>query len=69
MGSDIVCRICEKDTERLLNYDCANTDFEVTLDQENILSIAYCDNESDFIDYVQIHISYCPECGRKLGED
>ena len=69
MGSDIVCKICEEDIERFLDYDYANTDFEITLDQENILSIAYCDNENDFIDYVQIHINYCPICGRKLGED
>lgn len=64
-----MCKICEENIERLLDYDCANTDFEVTLDQENILSIAYYDNENDFIDYVQIHINYCPKCGRKLGED
>ena len=64
-----MCKICEEDIEMLLDYDYANTDFEVTLDQENILSIAYYDNENDFIDYVQIHINYCPKCGRKLGED
>ena len=63
-----MCKICKVGKEKLLNYDYANTDFEVTLDQENVLNVAYNDTENDFIDYVQIHIKYCPECGRKLEE-
>ena len=58
----------QRKKEKLLKYDYANSDFEVSLDQENVLSIAYGDNESGYMDYVQIHIKYCPECGRKLND-
>ena len=60
---------CKVGEEKLLNYDYANTDFEITLDQENILNVSYMDNENDYIDYIQLHIKFCPKCGRKLGED
>ena len=62
-----MCKLCQIDKEILLNYDYANTEFEVTLDQENVLNVAYNDTENDFMDYVQIHINYCPMCGRNLG--
>jgi len=64
-----MCEICKIGKEKLLKYDYANTDFEVSLDDENVLNIAYNDTENNFIDYVQIHINYCPMCGRKLKED
>ena len=60
-----MCKLCKEGKEKLLKYDYANSDFEVSLDQENVLSIAY---ESGYMDYVQIHIKYCPECGRKLND-
>ena len=63
-----MCKLCKEGKEKLLKYDYANSDFEVSLDQENVLSIAYGDNESGYMDYVQIHIKYCPECGRKLND-
>ena len=59
-----MCEICKIGKEKLLKYDYANTDFEVSLDDENVLNIAYNDS-----DYVQIHINYCPMCGRNLGDD
>ena len=62
-----MCKLCQIDKKILLNYDYANTEFEVTLDQENVLNVAYNDTENDFMDYVQIHIKYCPMCGRNLG--
>ena len=62
-----MCKICG-DSERLLKYDYANTDFEVSLDEENVLNVAYNDTENDFMDYVQIHIKFCPKCGRKLKD-
>ena len=44
--------------------DYANTDFSVSLDDENRVSISY-----DDCDYVNFEINYCPMCGRKLIED
>ena len=67
LGDEWMCKLCKEGKEKLLKYDYANSDFEVSLDQENVLSIAYGDNESGYMDYVQIHIKYCPECGRKLS--
>ena len=64
-----MCEICKIGKEKLLKYDYANTDFEVFLDDENVLNIAYNDTKNDFMDYVQIHINYCPMCGRNLGDD
>ena len=64
-----MCEICKIGKEKLLKYDYANTEFEVSLDDENVLNVAYNDTENDFMDYVQIHINYCPMCGRKLKED
>ena len=64
-----MCEICKNGKEKLLEYYYANTDFEVFLDDENVLTIAYYDTENDFIDYVQTHIDYCPMCGRNLGDD
>ena len=64
-----MCEICKIGKEKLLKYDYANTDFEVSLDDENVLNVAYNDTKNDFMDYVQIHINYCPMCGRNLGDD
>ena len=49
----IMCKYCEEGKEKLLKYDYANTDFEVSLDGENVLSIAYTDSENDFIDELE----------------
>ena len=53
-----MCKLCKEEKEKLLKYDYANSDFEVSLDQENVLNIAYGDNESGYMDYVQIHIKF-----------
>ena len=45
-----MCEICKIGKEKLLKYDYANTEFEVPLDDENVLNVAYNDTENDFMD-------------------
>lgn len=55
-----VCMYCENEQVFYSNYGV----FDFRLNSKGILDIS-----SEHNDYDEMEISYCPKCGRKLGEE